>query len=123
MVADEQLEPLDRVGGGAERLLGAGEHPHEAALLDQGEQLRLAAHVVIHPGERHPARRREVAHRGRVIAPFGEHRRRPGQQVLQPLVVGAYELERLFEFRSYSLARGTSRGWRLWRMVEVRTAR
>src|SRR5207253_10542797 len=58
-------------------------------------------HVVIHAGERHPARRREVPHRGGVVALVGEHFRRPDQEMLQSLVVGAHEFERLFEFPRY----------------------
>src|SRR2546430_4323395 len=40
-------------------------------------QLLLAAHVVVHAGERHVGRRGEIAHRGRVIALVGEDLRRP----------------------------------------------
>src|SRR5439155_1315009 len=67
----------------------------ETPLLHEGKQLFLAAHVVVHAGERHPARRREVPHRGGVVALLGEHLRRPGQQVLQSLVVGAHGVRTL----------------------------
>src|SRR5437879_7699911 len=94
MVPDERLQPLDRVGVTAaqslERALGACQDAGEAALLDAVQQLFLAADVVVHPGERHPRGRGEVAHRGGVVALVGEHLRRPGQEVVQPLVVGAH---------------------------------
>src|SRR5216117_2359876 len=80
------------------RALRTREHPHEAALLDTEEQLLLAADVVIHASERHVGRRGGIAHRSRVIALVGEDLRRPGQEVVEPLVVGAHGgFERLFE--------------------------
>src|SRR5207245_1655747 len=73
-----------------DRPAGAVQHASEAPLLDEGEQLLFALDVVVHPGERHAARRRQVPHGGGVIAPLGEDLRRPGEEMVEPLVVGTH---------------------------------
>ncbi len=105
VVADEALQPLARLGVAArrERLLRTGEYPEKAALLDTEQQLLLASHVVVHAGERHVGRRSQVAHRGGVVALVGEDLRRPGQEMVEPLVVGAHGFERSFELLTYRL--------------------
>src|SRR5207247_9140518 len=73
-----------------DRPFRALEHPCEAALLDLRQQLFLAAYVVVHPGEGHPARGGEVAHGGRVVAFVGEHPGGLGEEVIEAFVVGAH---------------------------------
>src|SRR6058998_109231 len=99
VVADERVQPLERVrvGQSRQRTLGAGQHARETTILDAVQQLLLAPHVVVHPGERHAGRRREVPHRGGVVALVGEHLRRSGEELVQPLVVGPHGFERSFE--------------------------
>src|SRR2546427_10218909 len=68
-------------------------------LFRSGEQLLLALHVVVHPGERHAARRRQVPHGGGVITPLGEDLRRPGEEMVEPLVVGAHRIRTIVRIR------------------------
>src|SRR5205823_13334636 len=96
--------------------LGARQHAREAALLDAVQQLFLAADVVVHPGERHARSRGEVAHGGRVVALVGEHLRRPGQEVIQPLVVGAHRVRTVVRILKLEAGvgefkGGSGRGW------------
>src|SRR5439155_2724828 len=116
-------QPLDRVGVTAaeplERALGPCQDAGEAALLDAVQQLFLAADVVVHPRERHPGGRGEVAHRRGVIALVGEHLRRPGEEVVQPLVVGAHGVRTVVRILKLEAGVGEFKGGgRRWRTGE-----
>ncbi len=87
VVADEADQAIDGVGAGGHRLLGAAQHLLETPTLDVEQQLVLALHVVVHAGQAHPGRPREVAHGRGVVALLGEDPGRCAQQGAQALVV------------------------------------
>ena len=82
MVADEGLELLLRIAGAGDGLPRPFEDLGETALLDESEQILLPAHVVVHAGERHAARGREIPHRGGVVALVREYPCGAGEQVV-----------------------------------------
>jgi hypothetical protein len=61
--ADERAELLLRRLGGGLRAVEVGKQPVQRAVEHEEEQLLLAVHVVIEPGEREPRRVRDVADR------------------------------------------------------------
>jgi hypothetical protein len=69
----------------------------EAPLLDLVEQVLLAAHVVVHSGQTHPARPGQVAHRGALVALIGKDPGSDSQQRLATAVELLHKHSLLFE--------------------------
>src|SRR5205823_8653255 len=68
---------------------------------------------------RHVGRRGEIAHRGQVVALVGENLRRPGEKVIEPLVVGAHSSNDRSNLEARRAA-GGGQGWGGWgRLGEV----
>src|SRR3989440_2761315 len=97
VVPDERLESLERVAGRGDGLLRPLQDPRKTALLNQRQEVLFPTHVVVHPGQRHPACCGQVAHRRRMVALIGEDPGGAGKQMVEALVVGAHGFERAFE--------------------------
>src|SRR5690606_12603140 len=82
-------QPLLRTGDALQPLLQVLQDRREAVVLDQEEQLFLAAEVVVEAGQAGPGRPADVADARGVVALLGEHRGRRSQQLLELVVVGA----------------------------------
>src|SRR6266498_2454620 len=110
VMPDERLQPLLRVGSGGDCLPGALQDLGEAALLDQREQVLLATDVVVHPGERHAAGGRQVAHRGGMIALVREDPGGAGKEVIESLVVRSHGFRTIVRIPKLSTASYSGKG-------------
>src|SRR3989454_558468 len=97
----EGMQLFLRVTGGRHGLASAVQDLREAALLDEREQVFLAADVVVHPCQGHPARRGEVPHGRGMVALVRKDPSGAGEQMVETLVVWSHDFERSFELRSY----------------------
>src|SRR5512145_3416553 len=105
---DEGLEPLLGVRRLRDCLPRALEHVRKAALLNEREQVFLAADVVVHPGQRHPAGGGQITHGRGVVALVRKDPGRAGKEVVETLVVRwSHEIRTFVRTRSY-------RGGRRW---------
>src|SRR5712664_2532093 len=93
----ERMQPFLWVSGSRHGLSSAFQDLGEAALLDEREEVFLAADVVVHPCQRHPTRGRKVPHGGGMVALVRKDPGGAGEQVVETLVVWSHEFERLFE--------------------------
>src|SRR5882672_6670636 len=91
-------ERLDHLLAQAARVFAEkGYHSTTMRDLAAASGMSLAGCVVVHPGERHAAGGREVAHRGRVIALLRKDPGGLGEKVVEAFVVGAHGFEQAFE--------------------------
>ena len=102
VMPDEGLQPLLRIAGSREGLPRPFQDLREAALLDERQQVFFAADVVVHPGERHPARGREVPHGGGMVALVRKDPSGAGEQMVETLVVWSHLIRTLVRNRKLS---------------------
>src|SRR6266705_2317328 len=110
MMTDERVELLLRIAGTGGRLPGALQDLSDATLLDYGEQVFLAAHVVVHPGERHTARGGEIPHGGGMVALVREDPGGTGEQMVETLVVWSHWFRTIVRILKLALRSHTRKG-------------
>ena len=90
VMPDERPDALLGVGDALEGRHCSRVYFGKALVLDQEQQLVLAANVMVDARQAHSRGPRQVSHRRGVISPLGENRRGGAYQLLESVIAGGH---------------------------------